>query len=95
MCERSQSPLKRDVCVKRSQKEHPEEKKINGLFSNSILRKFTPEASKYATQEFKKNYGEDANFDFMNKQHRVFQGQKMAEFLRSKSDVKEVKKTSK
>ena len=67
---------------------------INGLFGNSILRTFTPEANKYAAQEFMKNYGEDAKFDFMNKEHRVFQGQKMAEFLRSKSDEKEAKKTS-
>jgi RHS repeat-associated protein len=66
---------------------------INSLFGNSVLRRFTPEANKYASLEFKKKYGEDTNFDFMNKEHRVFQGQKMAEFLRNQSDKKEEKKT--
>jgi RHS repeat-associated protein len=66
---------------------------INGLFSNSLLRRFTPEANKYAASEFKKKYGNDVKFDFMNKEHRVFQGQKMAEFLRGKNDkIKEKKK---
>jgi len=67
---------------------------INSLFGNSFLRTFTPEANKYSAQEFKKKYGEEVKFDFMNKEHRIFQGQKMAEFLRSQSENKEAKKTA-
>jgi hypothetical protein len=62
---------------------------INGLFGNSFLRRFTPEANKYAYQEFTKKYGDDVKFDFMNKEHRVFQGQKMAEFLKKVAEKKE------
>jgi RHS repeat-associated protein len=68
-------------------------REINGLFGNSFLRTFTPEANKYSAQEFKKKYGEDAKFDFMSKEHRIFQGQKMAEFLRNQSENKDAKTT--
>jgi RHS repeat-associated protein len=66
-------------------------REINNLFDNAALRKLTPEANKYAADKFKEKYGPDAKFDFMNKEHRIFQGQKMAEFLRINSDSKEEK----
>lgn len=61
---------------------------LNSLFSNKFLRKFTPEANKYAQDEFKKEFGEDEKFDFTNLEHRIFQGQKMAEFDRKNAEKK-------
>ncbi len=61
---------------------------LNSLFSNKFLRKFTPEANKYAQDEFKKEFGEDETFDFTNLEHRIFQGQKMAEFDRKNAEKK-------
>lgn len=59
---------------------------INYLFENDQLRRFTPRANKYAAAEFDKKYGENVEFDFMNLEHRIFQGQKMAEFHRMEAD---------
>ena len=75
-------------------KEHGEKawenlnKGINELFSNKFLNEATPASNQYAQEEFKKKYGADAEFDFMNKEHRIFQGQKMAEYLRNNSEKK-------
>ncbi|MBY0426109.1 MAG: RHS repeat-associated core domain-containing protein, partial [Cytophagales bacterium] len=61
---------------------------INQLFSSQLLnvsaQAFGADnaASNYAQAEFKKKYGEKVEFDFMNLEHRIFQGQKMAEYLR-------------
>jgi RHS repeat-associated protein len=62
---------------------------LNGLFSNWFLSIFTPASGAYASDEFKKKYGEDAVFDFMKLEHRIFQGQKMAEYLRNNSKQEE------
>jgi len=56
---------------------------LNSLFSNAMLGTFTPASNKYAQEEFKKHFGEDTDFDFMNLDHRIFQGQKMAEYIRN------------
>jgi RHS repeat-associated protein len=57
-------------------------KGLNALFANDVLRPLTPASNKYAYEKFKEKYGQDAEFDFMNLEHRIFQGQKMAEYLR-------------
>ena len=67
---------------------------ISKLFRNSFLRRFTPEANKYAYSEFQKRFGYDTKFDFLNKDHRIFQGQKMAEFLRTKSEEQKTDETN-
>lgn len=61
---------------------------LNGLFTGFLAQRVSPGASKYAQNEFKKKYGKDAIFDFMNLEHRIFQGQKMAEFLRKEAENK-------
>ena len=43
------------------------------------------EDAKKTQEEFKKYFGENVEFDFMNLNHRIFQGQKMAEYLRNNS----------
>jgi hypothetical protein len=63
-------------------------KGLNGLFSNKFLNAATPASNTYAQNEFVKKYGKDAQFDFMNLEHRIFQGQKMAEYLRFESEKK-------
>ncbi len=55
---------------------------LKKLFENSFLRSFTPNSNKFAHQEFLKKYGQKAKFDFMDLEHRIFQGQKMVEYLR-------------
>ena len=44
---------------------------------------FTLAANKYDQEEFKKKFGENTEFDFMKLEHRIFQGQKMAEYIRN------------
>ncbi len=56
---------------------------LNALFDNRLLSPLTPAANRYAQKEFSKKFGKDAKFDFMNLDHRIFQGQKMAEYLRT------------
>ncbi|HNE45177.1 MAG TPA: RHS repeat-associated core domain-containing protein [Chitinophagales bacterium] len=55
---------------------------INYLFENDLFKQFTPEANKYAAEEFDKKYGTDEDFDFMNLDHRIFLGKKIAEYHR-------------
>ena len=63
-------------------------KGLNKLFSSKFLNEATPASNQYAQEEFTKKYGKDVKFDFMNLEHRIFQGQKMAEYLRSENDKK-------
>jgi RHS repeat-associated protein len=59
------------------------ESNLNSLFANKALKQFTPNANKYAQDEFVKKFGENTPFNFMNLEHRIFQGQKMAEYDRN------------
>jgi RHS repeat-associated protein len=67
-------------------------KGLNKLFTNKFLNEATPASNQYAQREFTKKYGENVQFDFMNLEHRIFQGQKMAEYLRNEKEKKEEKK---
>lgn len=67
-------------------------KGLNNLFNNIFLGTFSPESNKFSQEEFSKKYGKDTKFDFMNLEHRIFQGQKMAEYLRKQN--KKDKQTS-
>ncbi|MDX1907114.1 MAG: hypothetical protein SF053_08780 [Bacteroidia bacterium] len=62
------------------------EHEINGLFGNEKLSFLTPKSNQYAQKEFKRVYGKDAKFDFMDIEHRTFQGQKMAEYVRNNEE---------
>jgi RHS repeat-associated protein len=69
---------------------------VNRLFGDRVDYQFLrymatkmggdTKASEYAQAEFKKQFNED--FDFMEKKHRIFQGQKMAEYLRDSKNKK-------
>lgn len=68
---------------------------INTLFASKaseswhfFLKWATPESNQYAQDKFKKQYGDNTQFDFMNIEHRIFQGQKMAEYYHNNSDEK-------
>jgi hypothetical protein len=68
--------------------------KINGAFDSKMLMFATPSSNKYAHTKFLEKYGKDAKFDFMNIEHRIFQGNMMAEYHRSEAE-KEKSKTKK
>jgi hypothetical protein len=56
------------------------EKGLNEFFAG----RSTPESIRFAADSFKKKFGEGV-YNFTNKEHRVFIGQKMAEYNREKS----------
>lgn len=63
---------------------------VQHLFSSPLLNWLTPEANRHAQKEFKKTHPNE-EFNFMNLQHRIFQGQKMAEYLRMQAEKKKKK----
>lgn len=63
-------------------------KNINNLFNKnsgngySLIAMNRSEAFKYGINKFHEKYGSGMDFDFMNKEHRIFIGQAMAEYFR-------------
>lgn len=58
---------------------------FNGTHTGGKLaeKHLVPNSLKYGINKFREKYGADAKFDFMNKEHRIYLGQKMAEYNRT------------